>query len=193
MPKPVKHETLGTLKYDDLDEDWKGRVTLDAAFGKRRWPRRLELQLPGDESGPDARAVKLAAAVLERSATLADLLVDGLWAELEGRETEATHWWGKRKGLAQVNENLDDEGSKPIAGRDDLYRVMRPHALFVREDRDGVPTAGVAFHCEFEEEHGLDVLTDGRRVLGTGYALDGQRYKRFRKPKAKAKPASRKG
>lgn len=189
MPKSFKHETLGTLKFDDIDDRWTGKVTLDAAFGAHRWPRKLELQLPGDEAGPDPKGIALVLPLVEHAATLPDLIVDALWGELTGREKENGHWWAKKNGLKTANEGLEDEGSDPIEERDDLWRVLHPHALFVRDDfhGDGEPTAGVAFACDFEEEHGLDVLTDGTRILGTGYAEDAEKYKRFQKPRRKRK------
>ncbi len=129
-----------------------------------------------------ARRTPQALALLEplvaNSATLPDLIIDALWNELSGGESENYTWWARPGGLESANEGLDE----PITERGDLWRVLRPHSLFVRVDRhgDGELTPGVAFGCDFEQEHDLDVLTDGTRVLGTGYALDAKKYARFR-------------
>jgi hypothetical protein len=187
MAKSFKHETLGTLTFDD--DRWTGKVTLDAAFGKHKWSRKLDVELPGDEAGPDPKGIELLRPLVEHAATLPDLVVDGLWAELDGREKENGHWWARKGGLEEVNDGLDE----PIEDRDGLWRVLRPHTLFVRDDfhGDGELTPGVAFHCDFEEEHGLDVLTDGTRILGTGYATDAEKYKRFQKPRTKRSNSKR--
>ena len=134
-----------------------------------------------DEGPPDPRALALLEPLVANAAALPDLIVDAMWNELSGGEAENGHWWARPGGLETVNEGLDE----PITKRGDLWRVLQPDALFVREDVHGDRqlTAGVAFACDFEEEHGLDVLTDGTRVLGTGYALDAEKYARFAKPK----------
>jgi hypothetical protein len=172
------HPTFGTLNSDD-GYLWEGEVSLPS-FGRHGWSDALQIQIEGDEEGPpDPQAVALLEPLLANASSLPDLIVDALWNELSGGETENGHWWARPGGLETANETLDE----PIAKRDDLWRVLRPQSLFVRADvhGDGQLTAGVAFACDFEEEHGLDVLTDGTRVLGTGYALDAEKYARFAK------------
>ena len=184
MGKSVRHPVLGTLTSPGEFDGWSGRVALPG-FGGGRWPAELPLHFFGGERGPgdepDPRAVALVLPLIEHAATLADVILDGLWAELDGREQENDHWWARPDGLAAVNQMLLAASERPIAGRDDLMRVLEPTDLFVRDDEHGDDawTAGVGFACAFEEEHGLDVLTDGRRVLGTGYSLDAAKYARF--------------
>jgi hypothetical protein len=173
------HPILGTLTFDDCDL-WEGEITLPD-FSLHGWRDTLSLYLYSSEEGPpDPRALALLEPLVANAAKLPDLIVDALWNELSGGETENGHWWARPGGLEIANEALD-EGS--IAQRDDLWRVLRPQSMFVRRDRhgDGELTPGVSFHCDFEEEHGLDVLTDGTKVLGTGYQLDAEKYTRFQK------------
>jgi len=176
----LDHPRLGTLHCDDGCL-WEGHITLPG-FGQHGWSDELQIQIyVEDEGPPDPRALALLEPLVANAAALPDLIVDALWNELSGGEAENGHWWARPGGLETVNEGLDE----PITKRDDLWRVLQPDALFVREDVHGDRqlTAGVAFACDFEEEHGLDVLTDGTRVLGTGYALDAEKYARFAKPK----------
>jgi len=174
------HPRFGTLRSVDGDL-WEGKIVL-LEFGQHGWSGALQIQIYGDDEGPpDARAFALLEPLVANASKLPDLIVDALWSELSGGETENGHWWARPGGLETANESLDE----PITKREDLWRVLRPSSLFVRTDAQGDRQliAGVAFGCDFEQEHGLDVLTDGTRILGTGYAWDAKKYARFAKPK----------
>lgn len=174
--RSFNHPTLGQLHSDD-GYLWEGEAFLPC-FAKHGWNETLQIQIYGDEQGPPhAHAIALLEPLITSAPRLPDLIVDGLWNELSGGEAENNHWWARHGGLEAANEVLDE----PLAARDDLWRVLHPNSLFVREDThgDGHLTAGVGFGCDFEEEHGLDVLTDSIHILGTGYALDAQKYARF--------------
>ena len=176
-----EHPRFGKFESDDGGERWKGRVVL-AGFGRYGWREELDIFFYRNEKGPpEARGFELLEPVVANGSGLPDLIVDALWKEVSGEEPENDIWWSRRGGLEEVNEGLDE----PITKRDDLWRVLDPYSLFVRTDRRGDKelVAGVHFACEFEQEHGLDVLTDGRRVLGTGYALDAEKYARFSRRK----------
>lgn len=170
-----KHPILGTLESSSLG-GWDGKVTM-SRFGRGKWSRRLKLSIAEFAPASEMRALQMASALVERSPQLTELVLDGLWRELTGNEPQSTTWWGDGTGLQTANEILD----QPLKQRGDLLDVLRPWSLFVRRDAlgDHELTAGITFSCDFEEEHGLDVLTDGTQVLGTGYYLDAMKYERF--------------
>ncbi|MEM6561392.1 MAG: hypothetical protein AAF656_07310, partial [Planctomycetota bacterium] len=101
----------------------------------------------------------------------------GVWDEFTGAEPQGRYWWSGQ--LDQVNSLFE----KPLSGPDDLIDHLDPHTLFVTEDFHGDEQLVAGFHCscDFEEEHGLDILTDGQRVLGTGYSGEARKYERFSK------------
>jgi hypothetical protein len=173
--KPIEHPRFGTMK--PIGEAWVGRVTLDG-WGKGRWPERMDLVLDGDENGPLAGTEALALTLIERRDRLADVILEGVWAELEGRVSDAAnHWSGN---LTEINDPLDD-GTEPILkSSTDLLTVLDPAALFVRK---GLSTealvSGISFESSFEEEHGFEVLTDGEKVLGTGFYGEAEPYPRY--------------
>jgi hypothetical protein len=176
-----EHPKFGTLHSEDGGYLWNGKITLPA-FGQHGWKETLQIQIYGEEAGPpDPDVFALLEPLIANASRLPDLIVDALWNELSGGESENGHWWARPGGLETVNEGLDE----PITKRDDLWGVLRPNALFVQKDvhGDGQLTPGLAFTCDFEMEHSLDVLTDGTRVLGTGYTLEAEKYARFAKPK----------
>ncbi len=170
-----KHPVLGTLESSALG-GWDGKVTM-SRFGRGKWSRRLKVSIAEFRPESEQRALQMASALVQRSSQLTELVLEGLWRELTGNEPQSTTWWGDGTGLQTANEALD----QPLKHRDDLLDVLRPWALFVRCDThgDGELTAGITFTCRFEREHGLDVLTDGTQVLGTGYHLDAEKYERF--------------
>lgn len=172
------HSIYGRLHTGD-GYLWEGEIVL-LGFARHGWRDKLYINILVEEPGPpDAHVFNLLDPLMNNAARLPDLVVDALWNELSGNEMESSYWWAHpTHGLGEVNRNLNE----PITKRDDLWRVLHPGSLFVRKDHgDKQLTAGIGFSCDFEEEHGLDVLTDGFRVLGTGYADDAEKYRRFAK------------
>jgi hypothetical protein len=51
---------------------------------------------------------------------------------------------------------------------------MRLSSICVRPRVEGYdkPIVELRFAAAFEEEHGVGVLTDGGKILGTGYSVD---------------------
>lgn len=170
-----KHPVLGTLTSFGSRE-WRGKVTMPR-FGGGKWPRALDVAIRDFTPESEERALTMAATLVERSPELTELVLDGLWREFSGDEPQGTAWWSRNGALAKANEWLD----KPLKKRDDLLGLLRPYSLFVRADYHGDRelVAGISFHCDFDEEHGLDLLTDGAQVLGTGRASEAEKYERF--------------
>jgi hypothetical protein len=55
-----------------------------------------------------------------------------------------------------------------------MLAALQLTGIIIRNDMDGVDgyIAHLCFHADFEEELGVGVLTDVRKVLGTGYLED---------------------
>ncbi|MFO0916218.1 MAG: hypothetical protein U0795_24885 [Pirellulales bacterium] len=56
-----------------------------------------------------------------------------------------------------------------ICDPEDLFAVLYEPTIEIRI-RDGLPRTLIDMEAEFEPEHGVSVLTDGRKVLGLGYS-----------------------
>ena len=79
-------------------------------------------------------------------------------------------WWHGH--LDEVNADL----KQPIVREGDLPARLRPYNLTLGSK--GEPWVMINFHADYEEEHGVGVLTNGTRVLGIGYSTDVTPYKR---------------
>ncbi len=139
------------------------------------WRERVGLTLPGDEGGPSPESVELAERLSAVGPSIGDIIRNGIWAELTGEEAECAYWW--HGSLAEVNGVLE----APLAEPNQLVRVLEPMAVDVAEDFHGDEQLEVfvTFHADFEEEHGFQVITDGRRVLGSGYIGEATKYQRY--------------
>ncbi|MEM9754244.1 MAG: hypothetical protein AAF916_12805 [Planctomycetota bacterium] len=178
MQQPSKqtyvHPMLGTLT-NVSDDVWTGKVEI-GHWGGDVWRPKVSITLIAPEDR-FKRGVEMLCAIVGAGSGLGEVIRRGVWAELVGEETEGRYWWSG--DLSRVNEVLDE----PLTGPDDLIRVMNPTVLCVMPDFHGDEelTGCVGCHCDFEEEHGFDVLTDGQRVLGTGYSGEARKYERFSK------------
>ena len=81
-------------------------------------------------------------------------------------------WW--HGDLDQVADGLEDAELTPPKKADDMFKLMNFAGIRVHPSvhRFKKPIAELYFGAAFEEEHGVGVLTDGERILGTGYSLD---------------------
>ena len=95
-----------------------------------------------------------------------------LWDEFNGRGPDSGMWW--HGDTEQWVEGLDSSGLPLPTKADDLLGLMALSSIVVRRKVDGYdkPVVELSFAAAFEEEHGVGVLTDGKKVLGTGYSTD---------------------
>ena len=79
---------------------------------------------------------------------------------------------------------MDDDQPRP-AGPDDVKRLLQVESIAVLDKYWGYPkpVIMITFHAAFEQEHDVSILTDGKSVLGTGYALEPALYKPARRGK----------
>jgi hypothetical protein len=87
-------------------------------------------------------------------------------------------WWHGE--LAQVAGAAEDANLPAPKKADDLLKLMRLFQISIRKEAEGCPgpVAELCFWAAFEEEHNVGVLTDGKKVLGTGYHLDVSAFER---------------
>ena len=153
-----------TVKSPDFD-----RFDYDTGYEhdrKTKGQYTLSFEAENEKDVPSLQAAELAARVLKASG-LADVVVAALWHDFNGRGPDSGMWW--HDDLDEVNEGLD-----ALQSADDVYKVLRLFEIRVRQrgTADGKPLVELCFWAAFEPEHNVGVLTDGARVLGTGYQGD---------------------
>lgn len=166
---------------EEPDHSWVGKCSLPAfkVFNfkcEASTPEPVatyELMFDCPKGGePSGSAVEIALRVIANQSNLPSLITSTLWEEFNGRGPKSEMWWyGDIDTVAKVFGY--DNRSTP-AGPDALLPVMRLTGLTVRESlyEYKKPIAELTFSALFEEEHGIGILTDGNKILGTGYACD---------------------
>ena len=155
---------FATVKAPDFD-----RFDYDTGYRHDRETRgqyTLSFEAEDRKDVPSPQAAELAARVL-RTGGLAAVVAAALWDDFNGRGPDSGMWW--HDNLDEVSEELE-----PIQSADDVYQVLRLFAIWVRKrgTAGGKPLVELCFWAAFEPEHNVGVLTDGARVLGTGYQGD---------------------
>jgi len=169
------------------DDEVSGTLHM-GTWGGGHWRKKMHVMLDAMMDEPTDIEIAKLAAVLERRETLDTVLVHGLWKELTGETPSDWAWWAG--DLEAVHRHLNEFREGPpvqLEKAEDLYRFLDPYTIYVTEDLDAEDrrTAVVSCYCDFEEEHGIDLLTDGVQVLGTGYSTEATRFPQFReKPKS---------
>lgn len=173
------HPDLGRLNPDG--DGWRARCRLPA-FGSFRYGgrhlRRKRVLIPmniGDDSEtlPSSEDLVVAARIVRNQESLANKMRRAIWRDLLGHGPHTGMWW--HGDLASIQENLASWDPKPkwlqLESADDLDRTLFVSAIIVGKewdcDEDGL--ARIRLHAAYEEEHGVEVLTDGRSILGIGY------------------------
>lgn len=175
MAEKWEHPHLGTFEYDGVE--WARPVDVPA-FRAFEWRTkdRCELTFEShDETPPKPAEVKLADKVLANQARLVPKVIDALWNDFKGRGPRSGMWWhGDVDGVGKA-AGMKTSPKSAI----DLLSLMRPYRITIRREgrRGKPPLAEISFHAAFEEEHGVGVLVDGTKVVGTGYSTDCEPFK----------------
>jgi hypothetical protein len=203
VKKPWKHPQLGTFKFDEERECWVGACRLPAfTVFHFKWEAhvpapaaRHALMFDGTEGRePSAGAVKLALHVIAQESKLPALVTSALWEEFNGHGPKSAMWWYGDMG--QVAEAFGcAERPRPTRPHD-LLSAMRSRELVIHESlyEYKKPIAELSFSALFEPEHGVGVLTDGSKILGTGYSGDVLPYRmQARSASPAPQPGARRG
>ena len=182
MAAAWEHPQLGKFNYEE--PAWEGTVqapafdvfTFDDRRAKLREPEqtyRISFEAEDENEKPSAEEIAVALAVLAE-AELPKKLMKALWDDFNGRGPKSGMWWHGQ--LEQVADGMaQKEGGPGVPKKaDDLRRLLRFRAFKVRKEarRYDKPVVELSFDAAFEVEHGLSVLTDGNKILGTGYNVD---------------------
>lgn len=182
MAATWEHPKLGKFKYGFTGWDGVAKAPgfdvfrYDNGLGDQRKPNgKYELTFYGDDEDdvPSAAAVAVALKVLGAQDELPAKVMKALWDDFNGRGPDTGMWW--RDDLGQVAEAMEDSGvDEPPGSADDLRKVLWLGSINIHKSVDGYekPVAELSFSAAFEEEHGVGVLTDGRKILGLGYSSD---------------------
>jgi hypothetical protein len=173
------HPELGAFEYDRLGWVKILKVPAFKSFGydcgwstAPRPPGTIILAFEADneEDLPSSKAVALAYKVLANDAVLVAKVITALWDDFNGRGPDSGMWW--HGDLDLVVEAMETEYRPRGAG--DLLDHLHLYCIRVRKrvgDRKR-PLVELRFHADFEWEHGVGVLTDGKNIRGTGTCCD---------------------
>ena len=119
---------------------------------------------------PTPEMVKIARKVLADPDNFVDAVAQGLWEEINGRGPTNGYWW--HDNLDAVSEGFLNAGLPKPERHQDVLPGLQLTAIhiFPHIEEYPHPVAYLEFHAAFEEEHGLCVLSDGEKVLGTAYS-----------------------
>jgi len=118
--------------------------------------------------------------VLKRPEQVVKLVVEALWNDFNGTGPDSGMWWhGNLSKVAQYAKSAVPKLNSP----EDLLGCLRLEGLALAYHFYSKPTPliDLMFWPAFEYEHALGVLTDGKRIVGIGYSLDVEPFKRKRR------------
>jgi hypothetical protein len=178
MNRSWEHPTLGQFKRTI---DWEGFVNVSSleAF---KWDRGDDDHIPdrfplsfvtGDppDDTPSVAAVELVLRFIAHQKEFVQAATQALWDDFTGVGPDTGMYWH-----GHLEEVTDEDGELPPPdGPESLLSWMYVDRIFVRNactNDSGPLMIEVTFAARFEGEHGVGILTDGVRILGTGYALD---------------------
>jgi len=170
-PAIWKHPKLGefSCQYGEVS----GTVAMPGMFnnGKRSPKVALSIYVRKNDKEPAKEQVDLVLNVQKNAKALAKKICRALWEDFQGKGRKTGMWW--HGNLAEVNRDLN----RPIRREADLPGMLKLSSMMVNKGADKKPVMVLNFHAPFEDEHGVGVLTDGKTVLGIGYASDVMPYK----------------
>jgi hypothetical protein len=176
------HEELGSFSFDQTG--WSRTFELPAfevfKYGNYRKPNeesgtsKVYLTFEGwDESDfPSEEEIAVARRVIVNHEHLLAEGVQFLFNDLLGTGPDSGIWW--RGNIGQVREIIANYCDNRLENVDDLVCLLGQPRIFIQESGYGYdhPCAIISFESVFEQEHGIGMLTDGKRILGIGYQTD---------------------
>ena len=171
------HPTLGAFEFEDLG--WFAEIKLPgfAQFDLDAPPDYdrtvIELTFEADEPDefPSNEMANVASRIVDHHQRL---IADGVrlfFDDICGHGPDSGMWW--HDDLDHVNEIIAHE-AKRLDQLEDMFALLNGPSLFVQASGYGFDAACaiIGFESPIDFEHGVGWLTDGNRVLGTGYRSD---------------------
>jgi hypothetical protein len=197
MPMIWEDGQVGRFVFDEECQRWETRVrsqtfnVFSYHWGKKQTDKGYEspdgwyeLAIEDRNGTIDRPAViNLALKVLSNQAALVEAVTNAIWEDLNGRGPESTMWWHGDLSFPECDVTglkhswiVDrlSEAELSLNCSDGLLKLMRLQEMVIRDDVRGYkgPLVEFRFDAAFEMEHGVGVLSDGDRILGTGYQID---------------------
>ncbi|MCR9197666.1 MAG: hypothetical protein NXI04_03385 [Planctomycetaceae bacterium] len=187
-----QHKTFGAFaRHNDFDEYcWEGEIELPAfsAFkysgnGKARRSKKVEVSIYSEEP-PSKSAMKMLSKIKTSQKRLVKSICQTFFDDLHQqgyqewpKEGVGFGMWWSRDPVAVALSCRDVLQKRLKQDRiwipDDLLVVLYEPSIEIHLDMPGandLPCTLISLGAEFEEEHGVSVLTDGKQVLNLGYA-----------------------
>lgn len=185
-----KHKTLGTFTQRDYFDElrWETDLELPAfnpfkylANGKPRRSRKIPVAIYSDHK-PSSSTLNVLSSIKRSQKKLVSNIIETFYRDLhqqgynDPEEIEGFGMWWSRDPVAvalSCRKALEKRLKQDrIWEPEDLFVVLYEPSIEIRlpEDDKEPIRALVNFGAEFEEEHGVSVLTDGKNVLNLGYA-----------------------
>jgi len=186
------HKTLGTFKQREYIDElrWETELELPAfaafkysANGKVRRSRKVPVAIYCDEPPPKV-ALKMLATMKASQKKLVKNICDAFFRDLHqqgyddlpGPDDGYGMWWSRDPVTVALScrEVLEKRLKQDrIWQPEDLFALLYEPSIEIypsMPDVDGVVRTLIDMGAEFEDEHGVSVLTDGKKVLNLGYA-----------------------
>ena len=176
-----QHPDLGVFTFDGIF--WSGECTLPAFkeftfrnSGRKSGRAKLELQFENEneteDETPTKDAVKVALKLIKNQERMAARVTKAVWKDLNGMGHDSGMWWHGDLGTVSANISQAHRGkTQPLSTANDLHSLLGASSVLIRDTiyLYKKPSATLMFQAAFDVEHGLGVLTDGNRIVGTGY------------------------
>lgn len=182
------HPTLGVFTYDFVG--WSRQLELPAfnrfryAWGGGQTPQAtVKLCFVSEDLGddrpvePTGDSIQLANLIIANQHKLNALLLEAVWQDLNGLGPSSEMWW--HGDWPTIREMIQSGWKRalpppPLDAKEDLYLHMGNMRICINEGDGNYPPgcARFAFDSAIDPEHGVGVLSDGRKILGVGYSYD---------------------
>lgn len=178
-----KHPDLGIFKFDDL---WWARTVTLPAFkvfryryrGKKVGTSKVPLRFEAEDADtvPSKLAATIAKRVVQNQELLVPKILKALHKDLHGKGPNSGMWW--HGDIDSIYEDLSEQKAPlrnlKLDTPDSLTQLLGSPRIVIQESGYGYdkPLATICFEALFEIEHGLGILTNGNRIVGTGYQMD---------------------
>ncbi len=136
----------------------------------------LMFEADDEEDIPTEEEIAVARLTINNHQNLLNEGIVALFNDILGKEPDSGMWW--HLDIKHVREiivaRLVGSHANPLIKPEDLHMLMGQPSILVQESNCGYdqPCAIIRVEAIFEPEHGIGLLTDGNRILGTGYQMD---------------------